>query len=216
MNNLWMNSLYRYSIVKYRFTARTRFALCLFCLYSSLAFSQDAPGRFEIGGTLAAARDVVPSSNLGPGLQADVNLTHFFALEGDVTWLPSQAFSGNSLVATFGGKVGVRKGHFGFFGVARPGLVTTSNTFRQLEFNAAGLVSNFRNDRLTERVLDLGGAIEYYVSRHWAVRWDVGDLLRFDERFPPDLMNGVVVPGSNSPAPNTNHFQFSTGIHYRF
>jgi hypothetical protein len=81
-------------------------------------------------------------------------------------------------------------------------------------------ISSFRFGRLTQRALDLGGVAEYYPARHWAFRWDLGDMLLFEDKGPTFTFIGVGTPSQppiieRSPG-ITQHFQFSTGIHYRF
>ncbi|MFI5103620.1 MAG: hypothetical protein ACHP79_01735, partial [Terriglobales bacterium] len=76
-----------------------------------------------------------------------------------------------------------------------------------------------RFGRLTQRALDLGGVAEYYPARHWAFRWDFGDSLVFQEKGPTFNFTGVGAPTQQPFTQRnfgSNHFQFSTGVHYRF
>ena len=194
---------------------------------SALAAAQDSPGRFEAGAAFSSLH--MPGlAALGPAAEGDVNFGRHIALDGAFSWLPN---SGRESAATgfFGVKAGTRTQHFGFFGKARPGFLTFDNAFRGETViltpgpNGVGFittVSSFRFGRLTQKALDLGGVAEYYPARHWAFRWDMGDMLLFPEKGPTITFIGVGTPAlppiiERSPGV-TNHFQFSTGIHYRF
>jgi hypothetical protein len=197
-----------------------RLALAASLLGPGYAAAQDSPGRFEVGGNVTAIRKVAnASANLGPGLSADVNFGRHFALDAGFSWLPSTGFGGQTLIGLFGAKIGTRTKHFGFFGKARPGFLTIGNVFLASSIVVGqNPVATF--GRLTERALDLGGVVEYYPARHWALRWDMGDTLLFEERGP--VFTGTfpgtppVVLVTAAPARTTNHFQFSAGLNYRF
>src|SRR5262249_19513400 len=147
--------------------------------------------------------------NFGPGLEGGVNFGRHFALDGAFNWLPAGSRD-HTIQGLFGGKVGTRTEHFGVFGKVRPGFVTRDNQFR--EFIEIAPIS-VRFARLTERAIDFGGVLEYYPAKHWALRYDFGDTVVFQEGVkvvaPPPLISG-------SFDRTTNNFQFSTGLHYRF
>ena len=194
-------------------------ASLLLC-FSTLAIAQDSPGRFEVGGSFTAIRNPFLPSNLGPGIEGDFNIGRHFALDAAVSWLPSTTRVGQTVVGLFGAKVGTRTDHFGFFAKVRPGFFTTDNELRSSTFSFPPAVFVERFDRLTQRALDLGGVVEYYPSRHWALRWDAGDILFFEEKGAiftdviPDLNVNTSFP--QTPARTSNHFQFSASVHYRF
>lgn len=200
------------------FLKKTSVAVALLLFHSVIALAQDSPGRFEIGGSVTAIRNAFLPSNVGPGLEGDLNIGRHFALDAAVTWLPSTSNAGQTVVGLFGGKAGARTDHFGFFAKVRPGFVTIDNALRSstLVFPAPFGVSRF--DRLTHRALDVGGVVEYYPTRHWALRWDAGDTLFFEEQGPifTIIAPNVVASFPQAPARTTNHFQFSTSLHYRF
>lgn len=195
---------------------------------SALAAAQDSPGRFEAGASFSTMH--MPGiAALGPALEGDVNFGRHFALDGAVSWFPNSTRGKSAATGFFGAKAGMRTQRFGFFGKARPGFMTFGNAFRQETIiltpasNGIGSIStasSFRVGQLTQRALDLGGVAEYYPARHWAFRWDVGDMMLFQEKGPTFTFIGVGTPSlppviERSPG-ITNHFQFSTGIHYRF
>lgn len=195
---------------------------------SALAAAQDSPGRFEAG-TSFSTLHMPGIAALGPALEGDVNFGRRFALDGAASWFPNSTRGKSAATGFFGAKAGIRTEHFGFFGKARPGFMTFDNAFRQETIiltpapNGIGSVtsiSSFRFGRLTQRALDLGGVAEYYPARHWALRWDVGDMLLFQDKGPTIKFIGIGTPSFPipiEPSPGTTqHFQFSTGIHYRF
>lgn len=217
---------FRISLIR-SFISTASVVIISILLLSALAAAQDSPGRFEAGAAFSTLR--MPGlATLGPAAEGDVNFGRHIALDGAFSWLPN---SGRQSAATgfFGVKAGTRTQRFGFFGKARPGFLTFDNSLRGVtEILAPGpngvgfitTVSSFRVGRFTQRALDLGGVAEYYPARHWAFRWDLGDMLLFQENGPTITFIGVGTPGfppitERSPG-TTNHFQFSTGIHYRF
>ena len=193
----------------------------IFLLYSSVALAQDGPGRFEIGGSFTGVRNRSFSSEIGFGPEADFNFGRHFALDAAINWLPSNIGSGNTVIGLFGAKVGKRTEHFGFFGKARPGFITVDSVLRGSTIDLSSPAPFFRFGRLTQPALDLGGVVEYYPAKHWALRWDLGDTLLFEENGP--VINVIALPGTPPvnvlppfPGQTTNQFQFSTGVHYRF
>jgi hypothetical protein len=157
------------------------------------------------------------SANLGPGLEGDFNIGRHFALDAAVYWLPSKGFGGQSVTGLFGAKAGIRARRFGFFAKVRPGFITADNALRQITVvggsNSEGFVGRF--DLLAERILDVGGVVEYYPAHHWTLRYDLGDTLIFEE---PVIVNSDVagVSAVGVSVSTTNHLQFSTSVHYRF
>ncbi len=184
--------------------------------FTACAVAQDPPGRFEAGANLTAMHNVFAPADVGPGIDGDINFGRHIALDGSFSWLPhrpAQTFSG-----FFGAKIGTRSEHFGFFGKVRPGFITFTNMFRGFTFNQDTFQGTSRLARLTQKGLDLGTVVEYYPASHWTMRWDLGDTLMFQEGRVPNttIIGGVAttqIIGSNQ---TTNHFAFSTAIHYRF
>jgi len=183
------------------------------------ALAQDSPGRFELGGNFTALH-TNSVSQIGPGLEGDVNFGRHLALDSAFVWLPQSNFRTHAFMGLFGAKVGTRTQHFGFFGKVRPGFASFSHVLRDetITFGIGGLNATTRFATLTERTLDLGGVMEYYPARHWAFRWDFGDTLFFQEPGPHVVFVNVPTPVTllSSPGRTTNNFQFSTGVHYRF
>jgi hypothetical protein len=187
--------------------------------FSTQALAQDSSGRFEVGGNFTALR--FGGGAFGPGVDGDLNFGRHIALDASYSWLPSSPI--HFMAGLFGAKVGTRTEHFGFFGKVRPGFVSLGNEERsatEIIGPGQGSSLSLRFARQTEKALDFGGILEYYPARHWALRWDVGDLLAFQEPSPilTIIINGV--PSTRTfggfPPGTSNNFQFNTGIHYRF
>lgn len=198
------------------------FLLLVLCCVSP-AKAQDSPGRFEVGGSLTVLNSPHQLLNgteahLGPGLEGDFNFGRHFALDAALSWLPDNTVGvrNNVTQALFGAKVGTRTQHFGFFGKVRPGFVSLRNSLQLTEvFTGNSATPIIRFSRLTERAIDLGGVFEYYPAKHWALRYDAGDTVVFEETR--EVFVNPPVPGPQAFAGKTrNRFQFSTGVHYRF
>ena len=209
------------------FVAKRLFAHALLSLVlGTLTLSaQDVPGRFEVGASFNTshnrAGDGLNYQTYGPGVEGTVNFGPHLAFDASYAALrnnfPYQ-------MAVFGLKAGVRIQRFGIFGKVRPGFVSYGKVLRDstIVFDpgppAVTLGTQAHVNRLTEKALDLGGVIEYYPARHWAIRWDLGDTLIFQEKGP--TFTAVPVGGTpivtSVPARTDNNFQFSTGVHYKF
>src|SRR5262245_28451209 len=200
-------------------------ALAIFAVVFSFACppaarAQDSPGRFEVGGNFTALR-LNGTANFGPGLEGDFNFGRHFALDAAFNWLPATPYE-HITQGLFGGKVGTRTEHFGFFGKVRPGFISRDNQLRQEIVNLGPFPLGqpipppiIRFGRLTERVLDFGGVFEYYPAKHWALRYDFGDTVIFGEGAQIHIVGGPF-NFSGTPGRTTHNFQFSTSVHYRF
>jgi hypothetical protein len=200
---------------------------CLFMLLlalASLGRAQDSPGRFEAGAAFTVIKsDGAGGGPFGPGIEGDINFGRHFALDGTLNWLPERfgLISGGRVVqGLIGAKVGTRFQHFGLFAKVRPGVVTAGSAVRSIveDFSPNTLSSPPIRGRLTETALDLGGVVEYYPARHWALRYDFGNTMIFENPIRVTVI-GNLPPGftfSSLPGATTNHFQFSASVHYRF
>ncbi len=181
---------------------------------ASLGRAQDSPGRFEAGGSFTLIKsNGAGGGPFGPGIEGDVNFGRHIALDGTLNWLPERfgLVSGGRVVqGLIGAKVGTRFQHFGLFAKVRPGFITSGSALRSVTFDPTQFIFAERFARLTERALDLGGVVEYYPAKHWSLRYDFGDTMLFEEL--PTFNNPVQDFGTY----RSNHFQFSTSVHYRF
>jgi hypothetical protein len=168
---------------------------------------------FELGVAFSGIH-LSDNNNFGLGARAVFNLNSLFSLEAEGNFLlnnatPAIRSGGRAFQGLFGPKIGFRTDTAGVFFKVRPGFIRFSNTFRDINFNPT-VPSAFSivTGSLTEPVLDLGTVFEFYLSKHWAWRTDIGDTMIFYRSTP---VLGVTLPGSTE-----NNFQFSTGFQYRF
>jgi hypothetical protein len=216
-----------------RSAASTLIFIFVFLFAALMAAAQDTP-RYEAGGSFTTLSDG-GKKNAGPGVTGVLNVGRFVSLEGTVNWFPDEAgFRGfitrtftftksSALEGLFGVKAGYRNDKFGVFGKLRPGFISAPNAevgaVDDLSGGGGGITIE-RFARRTEKVLDLGGVFEYYPARHWAVRTDLGSTVIFDEGInfsiilPPSPPPGLPTGGTFKKT--THHFQFSTGVNYRF
>jgi hypothetical protein len=169
--------------------------------------------RFELGVAFSGIH-LPDNNNFGLGTRAVFNFNSFFSLEAEGNFFLNDAnlgvrSGGRAIQGLFGPKIGFRTDSIGVFVKARPGIISFSNTLKDINFNpTAPSAFSIVTGRLTEPALDLGTVIEFYPSRHWAWRTDLGDTMIF---YRSTSFLGFTLPGATE-----NNFQFSTGIHYRF
>ncbi|HSE18720.1 MAG TPA: outer membrane beta-barrel protein [Pyrinomonadaceae bacterium] len=200
--------------------------------------------RFEAGAQFTALNADTPSAvpqfsliqsddlihtEPGFGGRLTFNLTDNIAFEaegnfytrdltgGVLTSLPNP--SGHMFQGQFGAKIGKRFSKWGVFGKARPGFVgfTKVNELVSAQtFNVQFLtVGQFRIAKKFYPSMDIGGVVEFYLSRRWMARFDIGDtVIRYGELFAPDFLfrNQLV----RRPPETHNNLQVTSGIGFRF
>ena len=148
------------------------------------------------------------------------------ALESEVNYFPasdgiSTALGGHITQAQFGVKAGHRFHRFGFFGKARPGLVSVSRAFKLVGttpftfFGRQFQLGVFESGRRSLFSMDLGGVLEMYPTRRTVLRFDAGDtIIHYGSRS----VEGFSVSMSivTSPPETRHNFQFGTGFGFRF
>jgi outer membrane protein with beta-barrel domain len=180
--------------------------------------------------TVVCAFCVVPfddSVHTEPGFggRFTFNLNENIAVEAEGNYFTRDRFgisepSGHMFQAQFGGKVGKRFDRWGLFGKARPGFVgytevteligTRVVTFGPLQ----SVVGDFRTVHQLYPSVDVGGVVEFYVSRSWMARFDVGDtIIRYG---PLHTIGTVAAPVFTRPAEWRHNLQISSGIGFRF
>jgi hypothetical protein len=213
--------------MKRSFFVLVTLSVCLL-LNSSGARAQsqaDVPPRLEVGIHFSALT-LTPSdayrTEVGFGGRFTVNLNKNFALEAETTFFPNsgrsgeQRADGNAVEGLFGVKAGKRWEKFGVFAKARPGFISFSGGRLVLDQNAGSpLFSSFHEERATHFATDVGGVLEFYVSRRITTRFDVGDtIIRYGKQtisnpFPPPT-------GFTIPADTRHNLQVNAGISFRF
>jgi len=162
----------------------------------------------------------------GFGGRFTFNLTDNIAFEGEGNYFtrdrpgfPDPA--GHMFQAQFGGKVGKRFERWGLFGKARPGFVgftkvTEVTGTRVVTLGSTSfVVPDFREGKAFYPSLDLGGVVEFYISRRWMARFDVGDtIIRYGELRTVGFV--MSMPIAVRPAETHHNFQFGSGIGFRF
>jgi hypothetical protein len=156
--------------------------------------------------------------SVGPAFT--LNLNRYFAVDGAYTYssqkdIPAKTFAfagGDVTQAVVGLKASVHGQHFSFFAKARSGYIRF----------AQGKVARIGEEPLqpgpgvtifpyyearNSPILDLGGGVEYAISRKLAVRTEMGDTMIFWRQEP------LAVISSNS---FTQNLQISSGLYYRF
>ncbi|HUL35363.1 MAG TPA: outer membrane beta-barrel protein [Candidatus Eisenbacteria bacterium] len=180
----------------------------------------NVPGKCEFGplfSTMMIAREgptVGVRTEPGFGGYASYRFYHFLYLDGDLLYFPrgtdsSGPHDGGSIAqGLLGLKGGIRRNHFGIFGKARPGFHSYSDALSTI---TSGGEANY--DRSTNFVLDLGGIVEFYPSKHGTLRIEAGDThIYFGTRTVN--LDGTPEPASGGKLRHT--IQFTTGYGWRF
>ncbi len=162
-------------------------AVCLAAALSSFEVraQSDVP-RVEIGGHVSVLK--IPEKGLlfdtttvGGGGRITFNINPGLAVEGEFNYYPEINSSpiiieSPGYTGLFGVKAGWRGEKAGIFGKLRPGFLH----FREeLDPNIVFINPPPMPDN-PHFALDVGGVVEFYPSRRWVVRFDVGDtIVRF-------------------------------------
>lgn len=181
------------------------------------ARGQSQLSRAEVGAQFSLLHmERFPTTEPEPGLGGRFtwNLCPTLALETEFNFFPNKYFpysatDGGRIFSWFAGvKVaGFRHRKLAAFGKIRPGLVTFGNVAVQTSPTAV------ENRSVTHFATDLGGVLEYSLSRRWFMRGDLGvTLIRIADR------SIQVGPGSfiSSPGEIRPALQFTTGFGWRF
>jgi outer membrane protein with beta-barrel domain len=157
----------------------------------------------------------------GFGGRVTINLTPAIAVEGQVDYYPeditNRPTANNEfrdvkpdLTGLFGIKAGLRREKFGVFGKLRPGFARFS------PIQDCSSISNCPDVRTTGVGLDVGGAVEGYISRRFMVRFDVGDTylhLRKTQFLVADVSGTFL---DTRDAEGRHNLQVSVGVGFRF
>jgi hypothetical protein len=207
--------------------------------------SQERAPRFEAGAhfttlnvdtpTSAAQLPLIDRDDLihtepGFGGRFTFNFTDNIAVEAegnfytrDLASLPNP--SGHMFQGQFGAKIGKRFSRWGVFGKARPGFVAftkvselvSTRTFNVQIFNEIipVTVGEFRVGKAFYPSVDIGGVLEFYISRRWLARIDIGDtVIRYGEVATQgfSLRNQI----ARRPPETHHNLQVTSGIGFGF
>jgi len=191
--------------------------------------SRDIP-RFEVAAEFTSITFDPGLSEPGIGGRVTYNLNKHVALEAAGYFFPRQCHfcgrveEGQIAQGLFGVKIGKRFKKWGVFGKARPGLMNFSRgAFDIVPTGGTGLNAfriNFR--RQTNLVFDLGGVVEFYPSKKFVLRLDVGDtIIRYPQRtltfLTIDATTGAASLDSFiSPSYYRRTIQIMAGVGFRF
>src|SRR5256885_3655323 len=169
-------------------------AITLFlCFNAQHANAQSETPKVEVGGQAVVLHGDVGTGG-GIGGRFSYNLTDHFALDTEVNVFFAEDSDSTSTEGLFGVKAGKRWQRVGLFAKARPGFITNIGS------------------RDTRLALDLGGVVEFYPSRHTAIRIDAGDtILRLNDSF-SNPFTGTTFSRTD----NTHNLQASVGFTFRF
>jgi hypothetical protein len=144
-----------------------------------------------------------------PTLRYTLNLSPALAVETLVGGVPKPTFFGqDNVFATLGMKLGIRRGHWGFYGTIDPGWairpdqkIRESSTFK----NGINYIY-LSSDRSIERsrfILDTGIAFEYSITQRTFFRADLQERLEptFLEQIYTSPFIGITSPGYISQYP---------------
>lgn len=174
--------------------------------------------------------DLGPVTEPGLGGRFTFNVTDNIGLEAEGNFFTRQhgSFfsvpSGHIFQGQFGVKVGKRFGSFGIFGKARPGFVGFTQALQLVSSRIETLpafdnrqveVGEFRIGTTKYFSTDLGGVVEFYISRRVITRMDLGDtIIRYGEFAVPGFsLSNLIV---RRPPETKHNFQFTGGIGFRF
>ena len=189
--------------------------------FTSVSFDPPTP---IFGGPVLGGTELVDTEP-GFGGRFTYNFNKSIALEAEGNFFPRrQSFSGGGgrlLQSQFGVKAGHRWQSFGIFGKARPGMLSFSqvNKLVSVQNGFFGTIpvqfGIFRTGWKSYFSADLGGVIEYYMSRRLMTRIEVGDTI---VQYSEYAIRGFIASQQIIRRPPETHhnFQFSAGVGFRF
>jgi hypothetical protein len=224
---------------------KTRIALSLLIAWTTVCAqrahaqqtkpSEELP-KVEVGIEFSAIVSGSGQTHPGAGARLTYNLNRHVALEGAAYFSPDNCqfcseVTGTITQGMFGLKVGQRFKKFGLFAKVRPGVVNLS----QAEFDLVPTGSSkfptgpfdeppftFVTRSRTDFATDVGGVLEIYPKKKCFLRFDTGLLIervgsRTFNSFQFDTTTNGFRPFSiNVPGSTIGHFQFTSGVGFRF
>ncbi|MGO8757300.1 MAG: hypothetical protein ACLQG3_04175 [Terracidiphilus sp.] len=154
------------------------------------------------------------SWNFSRHVSWDSVVMHSGRNSGFTEWIDYQA-GGRAFEALTGVKLGIRRDHMGYFGELRGGTITFGETEKQIVETAPG-VPNFNRGMFTNPVLNAGGVLEVYPSRHTILRFDTGSATIF---YLPKNTKEILLNSSTTfsiPSEQQTTILMSFGAGFRF
>jgi hypothetical protein len=195
------------------------------------AQSTDVP-KYEVAADFTSTTFGAGQNRPGLGGRFSYNLNTHVALEAAGYIFPERCqfcgtHAGRITEGLFGVKVGKRFKKWGIFAKVRPGVLS----FGEGQFDIVSITTtpplssplfDLRARRLTAFVVDVGGVLEFYPSRHIVTRIDIGNtIIRYPAHtntFPFfDTTTGQYVLGAfETRAETRGSFQIMAGVGFRF
>lgn len=182
------------------------------------AGAQENP-RFEVGPVFSFLHQgqANTQNQFELGARFSYNFSRHVAADGELVASPyatsvSTIFEGGHIIEGFAGvKVGWRWRKWGTYGKLRPGFLSYSGAIRSVSLSSGQLVIN--RQFLIAPAFDVGGVVEFYLSRRILLRYDTGDtIIRYGSRtFSSEIGSPITERGFMR-----NALQFSTGLSFRF
>jgi len=154
------------------------------------------------------------SWNFSRHVSWDSAVMHSGRNSGFTEWIDYQA-GGRAFEALTGVKLGIRRDHMGYFGELRVGTITFGETEKQIVVPTPGVV-DFYLGMFTNPVLNAGGVLEVYPSRHTILRFDMGSATIF--YLPKNVKETVLISSTTYSIPSQQQttMLMSFGAGFRF
>jgi hypothetical protein len=182
-------------------------------------------GKYEFGAQFTTLilqrRTALDAVRNEPGLGgfASYRLLRFLYADSSLVFYPRGSKGigfqdgGRVFQGLFGVKGGITRNRISIFGKVRPGLMVSTDTVTGFRATP-GSASTLRTGPFSTFVLDLGGVVEIYATRHTFVRFDVGDTHLYFPDKTVTLANGK--PATISGGSYQHSMQYSVGYGWRF
>lgn len=184
-----------------------------------LAFGQSDSPRFEVApvfSTYHAPDNLVPTQ-FELGGRFTWNWLPHLSLEGEYDSALKSPFDASEFEggyfsqALFGVKSGIRRKTWGVFGTFKPGFIHYTEAIASVTSSPGSIV--FTRAPLRDASYDLGGGAEFFLSRHWLVRYDAG-VLFVHEGNRSFASNGQ--PATIAAFTRKNNFESQISVAFRF
>lgn len=193
-----------------------RCLLLLFLLKAPTALGQERPPRFEAGPVFSFLHqtNAETPNQFELGGRFSYNLFSHVGLEAEYIVSPFRPLAagftegGRVNQASFGAKAGWRRQKWGVYARIRPGFIAYSSVIKGVSPN---LPLALRTGSLMEPTFDVGGVVEFYLSRRILLRYDAGDTIILYGGQTLTTQPRLAIAGFTR-----NAFQFSTGFSFRF
>lgn len=183
---------------------------------------QKTERKYELGGLITYSRlRGIGSTDSGTGTEVGgfggrfgYRLFRHLDLDTELNFLPgNSATSGNHVQGFVGAKAGMRWSKGGVFLKVRPGFIRFSRDPFGVGKPGTAFLSHERAAS-TEPAVDFGGVVEYYTSRGFVLRFDLGyDLVYYARR---DVRSSPTLPSFQAGGFTTHNWQASVGVTFRF